>query len=91
MNTIITYDITENRRRNKLRKFLKELGIRSQYSVFECRLDSSEIQIIRRYCSDHLNLLEDSVRIYRVCSRCIGKAEVQGQGVSFSRLDWAIL
>lgn len=91
MNTVVVYDITSNKRRVKLQKFLKELGIRSQKSVFECRLDSREIREIRHYCRDHLNLKEDSVRIYRVCSTCMAKAMIQGQGLVFSRLDWEII
>lgn len=91
MNTVIVYDIVENRTRCRFHKFLKELGIRSQRSVFECRLDKWEIRRIRQYCRDYLDLGEDAVRIYRVCSRCMDKAEVLGQGVKFSRLDWVIV
>ena len=91
MNTIVTYDIAGNRRRDRFRKFLKELGIRSQKSVFECRLDDREIRQIRHYCRDHLDLREDAVRIYRVCSRCMAGAFIQGRGIMFSRLDWEVL
>lgn len=91
MNTVVVYDITDNKRRNRFRKFLKELGIRSQKSVFECRLDAREVREIRTYCRDNLALAEDAVRIYRVCSGCMGKARIQGQGISFSRLDWTVL
>ncbi len=91
MNTVITYDIVDSKRRNRFRKYLKELGIRSQYSVFECRLDAAEVRLIRHYCKDNLDLQEDSVRIYRVCSLCMNKAEIQGKGVKFSQLDWVII
>ncbi|MBV5329717.1 MAG: CRISPR-associated endonuclease Cas2 [Chlorobium sp.] len=91
MNTVVVYDITSNRRRDHLRKFLKELGIRSQKSVFECRLDSREVREIRTYCRDNLDLSIDAVRIYRVCATCMDKAIIQGQGVTFTRLDWEIL
>lgn len=91
MNTVVVYDIVSDRRRTHLRNFLKELGIRSQKSVFECRLDSREVREIRTYCRDNLNFAEDTVRIYRVCSICMGKAMIQGQGVTFTRLDWEIL
>lgn len=91
MNTVVVYDIASNRRRAHLRKFLKELGIRSQKSVFECRLDSQEIREIRTYCRDNLDLSADAVRIYRVCATCMDKAIIQGQGVTFTRLDWEIL
>jgi len=91
MTTVVVYDIANNRRRQRLQKFLKELGIRSQKSVFECRLDAREIREIRHYCRDNLDLKEDAVRIYRVCSTCMAKALIQGQGLIFSRLDWEIL
>ncbi len=91
MNTVIVYDIVADRSRDQFRKFLKELGIRSQKSVFECLLDSREVREIRIFCHDNLNLAEDSVRIYRVCSTCMGKAMIQGRGIVFSRLDWEIL
>jgi len=91
VNTVVVYDIVSDRRRDHLRKFLKELGIRSQKSVFECRLDSREVREIRTYCRDNLNFAEDTVRIYRVCSTCMGKAMIQGRGIVFSRLNWEIL
>ncbi len=91
MNTVVVYDITTNRRRAKFYKFLKELGIRSQKSVFECRLDAREVREIRLYCRDSLDLAEDAVRIYRVCATCMDKAMIQGKGVSFTRLNWEII
>jgi len=91
MNTVIVYDIAEDKRRNHFRKFLKELGIRSQKSVYECRLDAREIREIRYYCQKKLDLEADAVRIYRVCSTCMDKAFIQGRGVRFSRLDWVII
>jgi len=91
MNTVIVYDIIDDKRRNRFRKFLKELGIRSQKSVYECRLDAKEIREIREYCRRKLDLQADAVRIYRVCATCMDKAQIQGQGVRFSRLDWVIL
>jgi CRISPR-associated protein Cas2 len=91
MNAVVVYDISCNRRRNRLRKFLKELGIRSQKSVFECRLLRHEIPEIRQYCRDHLDLEEDSVRLYRICESCISKAVIQGKGVRLANLDWEIV
>jgi CRISPR-associated protein Cas2 len=91
VNTVVVYDICDDKRRNRFRKFLKELGIRSQKSVFECRLDSREVREIRGYCRDNLDLGEDAVRIYRVCSGCMDKAKIQGRGICFSRLDWEVL
>lgn len=91
MNTIVVYDIVGNRRRAKFHKYMKELGLQSQYSVFECRLDHREIREIRGYCRTVLALAEDSVRIYHVCRGCMAKAVLQGQGVSLPQLDWLVL
>lgn len=91
MNTVIVYDISSNRNRSRFHKFLKELGIRSQKSVFECRLDVRELGEIRKYCRKNLDLKTDSVRVYRVCATCMDKALIQGQGIVFSRLDWEIV
>ena len=91
MNLVVTYDIVDNRRRARLHRFLKELGIPSQLSVFECRVDAREAGILRRYCLENLDLTEDSVRFYHVCSRCLGRAVILGQGVSLPCFDWMII
>ncbi len=91
MLCVVVYDIVENRTRTRFHKFLKELGIHAQLSVFECRLDGEELTRLRRYCRDNLDLAEDAVRIYRVCERCYAKAVIQGQGVSFPNLEWAVV
>ncbi len=88
---VITYDIVDNRTRTRFHKFLKEMGINAQKSVFECQLDNKEVGEIRRYCRKELDLNEDSVRIYHVCSRCYAKAIIQGQGISLPNLDWQII
>ena len=91
MITVITYDITDPRRLNRLRRFLKEYGIRSQRSVFECRLSREELAAIRKYCRTRLDLEEDSVRIYRICDRCMVRAFVQGQGIKLTITGWEIV
>lgn len=91
MITVITYDIANPRRLNRLSRFLKEYGVRSQRSVFECRLDREELAAIRRYCLTKLNLAEDSVRIYRICDRCMARAFVQGQGIKLTITGWDIV
>ncbi len=91
MIALITYDITEPKRLNDLRGFLKEFGLRTQKSVFECDIDGPAIRRIRAHCRDKLDLDTDSVRIYKICDRCIGKVLISGQGLKISRLDYMIL
>jgi CRISPR-associated endonuclease Cas2 len=41
---IISYDIGNNKFRRKIEKALKNYGVRIQYSVFRCNLDSVKLQ-----------------------------------------------
>ncbi|MCX5855750.1 MAG: CRISPR-associated endonuclease Cas2 [Deltaproteobacteria bacterium] len=91
MITLITYDITEPKRLNNLRRFLKEFGLRTQKSVFECDIDDVAIRRIRAYCRDNLDLDKDSVRIYRICNRCINKVGISGLGLKVTQLDYMIV
>lgn len=91
MITLITYDITDPKRLNNTRRFLKEFGLRTQKSVFECDIDDVGIKRIRAYCKDNLDLHSDSVRIYKICSRCIGKVSISGQGLKVTQLDYMIV
>jgi len=91
MITLITYDITEPKRLNNMRHFLKEFGLRTQKSVFECDIDDVAIRRIRAYCRDNLDLDKDSVRIYRICNRCINKVVISGLGLKVTQLDYMIV
>lgn len=91
MITLITYDITEPRRLNNLRFFLKEYGLRTQKSVFECDIDDIALRRIRAYCRDNLDLEKDSVRIYKICNRCINKVVISGRGLKVTQLEYMIV
>ncbi|GAB6267365.1 MAG: hypothetical protein STSR0002_01050 [Smithella sp.] len=91
MITLITYDITGPKRLNKLRGFLKEFGVRTQKSVFECDIDDIALKKIRAYCRDNLDISSDSVRIYKICNRCINKVTISGTGLKVTQLDYMIV
>ena len=91
MITLITYDITEPKRLNNMRRFLKEYGLRTQKSVFECDIDDVAIRRIRAYCRDNLDLDKDSVRIYQICNRCINKVVISGLGLKVTQLGYMIV
>ncbi len=94
MKIIVTYDIYEDKqgskRRMKLHHFLRELGINTQKSVFECNVSREELRIIRRYAEKNLNLQKDKLRIYHLCKHCYSKALVQGQGIEITQLQYQI-
>ena len=67
---VVSYDITNDRLRNKVSKALAALGMRVQKSVFELDLPPEQIaQVI----STVSTLIEptDSLRCYRMCERCL--------------------
>jgi CRISPR-associated protein Cas2 len=91
MITFVTYDITEPKRLKKTHKFLKEFGINTQKSVFECDIDDIALKRIRRYCRDNLDLSSDAVRIYRICSQCMNKVSLSGIGLKITNLDYTVI
>lgn len=77
MYIVIAYDISENKRRERLRKALRSFGRAVQKSVFEC--DLSQKQIIKMVkVVRGIILREDNVRIYRICGGCAKLVEVFG-------------
>ncbi|MGB9498187.1 MAG: CRISPR-associated endonuclease Cas2 [Dissulfuribacterales bacterium] len=91
MISMITYDITDPKRLRKMHAFLKEYGINTQKSVFECDIDDAALKVIRVFCREKLDLKEDQVRIYKICSRCINKVNISGQGLKITQLDYAVI
>jgi CRISPR-associated protein Cas2 len=58
---IVTYDITEPKRLNRVCKTLKGYGDHLEYSVFECDLSDAEMVILRGRLSDIINHRDDQV------------------------------
>ena len=44
---IITYDFTNNKKRNKICKLLEDYGVRLQKSVFQCKLSERQIYVLK--------------------------------------------
>ena len=64
MKYLVTFDIVENKKRNKLSTYLQEYGTRVQKSVFEINIKQKEFQNLL----DKIKFLiekEDSIRFYR--------------------------
>jgi CRISPR-associated protein Cas2 len=76
---VVSYDIPEDRKRDRVSKTLLDFGVRVQYSVFECILDG---KLLEKMTAKLIKLIsdEDSVRIYALCAKCEGAAKVLGKG-----------
>lgn len=66
---IIAYDITEERRLNKVRYFLKGYSTGGQKSVHECFLNKKELDYIVEELKNLINEEEDRVHIFQVDRR----------------------
>ena len=58
------YDVQNNKRRQRVVKWLKRFGIRVQRSAFEITADTNCFEMSLSKISDIIDLTNDSVRIY---------------------------
>ena len=78
---VISYDISDDRKRYKVEKLLKDYGKRVQKSVFECIITEAELLKIKRKVEKIIDFNTDSVRFYFLCTRCRNNIEVSGLGM----------
>lgn len=84
MRYIVSYDIPDDKRRNKVAKILLDFGVRVQYSVFECLIDTDQLNLLNNLLASVIKNIDDHIRIYRICAECEHKTRFIGQG-SFTR------
>ena len=90
MFIVISYNIRDDRRRDRIFKTLKNFGQWMQFSVFECELDRSNFLRLK----DRLDHLidaekEDSIRFYFLCEGC--KRQVERVGGEKPRKEGAVI
>lgn len=67
---VVAYDVADNRRRGKVVKILEKVGVRINYSVFECMLTDAQYEKLRTDIGKKINVKEDRVAYYPVCLDC---------------------
>jgi CRISPR-associated protein Cas2 len=77
---VVSYDIANDRRRTRVHSALTGYGAWVQYSVFECFLNHKQRLLMEGRLRKEINMQEDTVRIYGLCSACTTKVEVLGLG-----------
>lgn len=76
---VIAYDISSDKRRNKIFKILSSYGEWIQFSLFECHLSDKQYLQLRYKLSKLLNADEaDNVRFYQLCVGCKDKVDIVG-------------
>jgi CRISPR-associated protein Cas2 len=80
MFVVITYDVSNDKRRARVAKCLLDFGRRVQWSVFEAVLDEKKLLELKRKLEKVIDMERDSVRYYFLCQRCLPAIQVSGWG-----------
>jgi len=88
---VVAYDISDDRRRERLHQLLEGYGYPVQYSVFECRLKPPEIEKMKKAVRRTIRRSLDQVRYYYLCGACVRRIEVEGVGAEEAKEAEAIV
>lgn len=88
---VVSYDITDDKKRNNVCKALKNYGVRVQKSVFECILTDSQYFRMKEKLDKIIDYETDSIRYYRLCKNCVEIIEVTGNGKIHDEEDVIII
>jgi CRISPR-associated protein Cas2 len=77
---VVSYDISNDKRRLKVMKTLQDYGARVQYSVFECRLESIQLDRLKRLLQPLARENADSIRFYYLGADDVQRIDVIGCG-----------
>jgi len=94
MIIIVSYDITEQNKRSKIVKVLRECGKRVQKSVFECDVSERDrLDIFSKLSKIMKDKKEekDSIRFYKICDKCLSQTKIIGDGRIEKREDYLII
>ncbi len=80
---VVAYDISDDKRRNKIAKILEKYGLRCNESVFECVLTDSNIAKLKSKLENFVHDKEDSLLLYYLCKPCVLKRENIGYRPDF--------
>lgn len=80
MWVVVTYDIADDKRRNKLARLLEGFGVRVQESVFECELDPKVLEQMVTRATKLIKWEEDSIRLYQLPSVSFLTLKILGVG-----------
>lgn len=58
---LVCYDISADKRRNRVAKVCESFGTRVQFSVFECPLDETRLAQMKASLAEEINSEEDQV------------------------------
>jgi len=88
---IVTYDITDDRRRNRICKAIERYGDRVQYSVFEIAIATKDLHKLIDELHGLMHTQEDRLLVIRLCSGCQAIIGRYGNMASYEPVDTLII
>jgi CRISPR-associated protein Cas2 len=76
---LVCYDISDPKRLRKVARTCEDFGYRKQFSVFLCRLSTTDFVRLRNRLYDIVNLQEDQVLFIPLCAKCVTGIESLGR------------
>lgn len=83
LHIVASYDISDSKRLGKVAKVMKNYGERVLKSVFESNLSKEKFVEMQIKIDEIIDPIEDSVRYYILCKKCIKEVEYSGKGEPF--------
>lgn len=85
MRIVVSYDISNDKRRKKVADILEGYGYRVQYSVFECDLNKKKRAELKRRLQPLVKAKEmDSIRFYPLPADAVKMITVMGNDMARS-------
>lgn len=72
---VVTYDVSDTRRRDKVVKIMESIGTRMNLSVFECMLTEKQYQTMVNRLEKIVVSGEDRINIYPLCTECFARIQ----------------
>lgn len=83
IHIVASYDISDPKRLARVARAMKDYGERVLKSVFECNLDEKRFEDMKAKVDEIIEPIEDSVRYYTLCDKCIKDVDHSGKGERF--------
>jgi CRISPR-associated protein Cas2 len=87
----VCYDVSDDRRRQRLSEALLDFGSRVQESVFACHLETGLAEEMEARITRIVNEIEDKVHILGLCEACGGRVKTFGKAERPSDPEFLII
>ncbi len=91
MLTVITYDISDDKRRNDVSSELENYGMRVQKSVFECYLNDEQLNDLKTTIENMIDITTDNIRYYFLCKKDYRKVVIDGIETVYRNDDYFMI